>query len=563
MNGDKITDEVVISNEFCSYFTNIGKQYADAIPTSSKTPKAYLGNAPNPSTMYLTPTGPNEIISIIKSFQTKKSTGDDGISMQLLKQLCDSCSVPIANIINMSLHQGIMPDAMKLARVIPIYKAKSRDSFTNYRPISLLSNLSKVLEKVVYKRLYSFLTHNKILYDRQYGFRPARSTIDAITEFTTDVLPCLDKKEKCISVYLDLSKAFDTINHNIMLSKLEYYGIRGKALEWFKSYLANRRQYVDYRGTHSEIKQIEYGVPQGSVLGPLLFIIYSNDIPHSITYCKTILFADDTTVYLTHVDPHILYRHVNHDLQILNDWFKANQLSVNPSKTFILFSRGGDRTAHDLSIYINDEKLEQVQTTKFLGLYIDEKLSWEYHIEHCKSKVSKGVYAINSSKHILSQRHLKILYYSLIHPHLLYGIRLWGNAYQKYICRLEIAQKKAIRAIAGANYNATSSPLFKKLNILKFKDLYDLQIKQFVYEFVNMTLPNPLLATYTYHGDRHEHNTRHNTDPRSPSVNSNVMRRSFLYMGPILWMNLDDQVKSSKSKTIFKRKITQNYLRNY
>ena len=248
----------------------------------------------------------------------------------------------------------------------------------------------------------------------------------------------------------------------------------------------------------------------------------------------------------------------------LNDWFKANQLSVNPSKTkFILFSRGGDRTAHDLSIYINDEKLEQVQTTKFLGLYIDEKLSWEYHIEHCKSKVSKGVYAINSSKHILSQRHLKILYYSLIHPHLLYGIRLWGNAYQKYICRLEIAQKKAIRAIAGANYNATSSPLFKKLNILKFKDLYDLQIKQFVYEFVNMTLPNPLLATYTYHGDRHEHNTRHSTDPRSPSVNSNVMRRSFLYMGPILWMKLDDQVKSSKSKSIFKRKITQNYLRNY
>ena len=128
-----------------------------------------------------------------------------------------------------------------------------------------------------------------------YGFRPTRYTVDAITEFTTDVL---EKREKCISVYLDLSKAFDTINHNIMLSEIEYYGIRGKALEWFKSYLANRRQYVDYRGTHSEIKQIEYGVPQGSVLGSLLFIIYSNDIPHAITYCKTILFADDTTVYL-------------------------------------------------------------------------------------------------------------------------------------------------------------------------------------------------------------------------------------------------------------------------
>ncbi len=196
-----------------------------------------MGNAPNPSTMYFVPTEPYEICNIIKSFKTKKSTGDDGISMQLLKQLCKPCSVPIAIIVNMSLEQGIVPDAMKLAKVIPIYKAKSREEFNNYRPISLLSNVSKVLEKVVHKRLYSYLIRNKILYDKQYGFRPKRSTINAITDFTADVLPSLDGRLKCLSVYLDLSKAFDTINHGILMDKLQYYGIRGKVLEWFKSYL--------------------------------------------------------------------------------------------------------------------------------------------------------------------------------------------------------------------------------------------------------------------------------------------------------------------------------------
>ena len=166
---------------------------------------------------------------------------------------------------------NIVPDAMKLAKIIPIYKAKSRESFSNYRPISLLSNLSKVLEKVVYKRLYSFLTRGKVLYDMQYGFRPMMSTIDAIIDFTADVLPSLDKREQCIAVYLDLSKAFDTINHGILLKKLEYYGINLKKKR-FKSYLYQRRQYVEYKGVQSAIKHTEYGVPQGSVLGPLLFI---------------------------------------------------------------------------------------------------------------------------------------------------------------------------------------------------------------------------------------------------------------------------------------------------
>ena len=305
----------------------------------------------------------------------------------------------------MSLDQGIVPDAMKLAKVIPIFKAKSKESFNNYRPISLLSNISKVLEKVVHKRLYSFLTRCDILCDKQYGFRPNRSTLDAVTDLTCDVLSSLDRNDMCLSVYLDLSKAFDTINHKILLNKLEYYGIRGRTLEWFRSYLDRRMKYVCYNGLNSEIKPVEYGVPQGSVLGPLLFILYANDIPQCMSYCRTILCADDTTVYQVGKDPNTMYRQVNFDLKTLTDWFKANQLSVNPSKTkSILFKRSG--YVNDINDYlcIETEPIELVQVTKFLGLYIDEHLTWQHHIDHCKKKASSGVYAINMCKHILSEK---------------------------------------------------------------------------------------------------------------------------------------------------------------
>ena len=521
VNGEQISDKNLIANHFCSYFTNIGKTYASSMPKSDKLFNSYLGSKPNPSSLYFTPTGPTEIITILKACKAKKSTGDDGISMILLKQLCEPCSVPLSMIINISLEQGIVPNAMKLAKVIPIYKAKSKQEFNNYRPISLLSNISKLLERVVHNRLYSFLTQYNVLYDSQYGFRPKRSTIDAITEFTSELLPTLDINEKCLSVYLDLSKAFDTINHNILLKKLEYYGIRGMALEWFRSYLFQRRQYVSYLSTNSDTEIMSFGVPQGSVLGPLLFILYSNDIPRPLSYCKSILFADDTTIYLNGNNLNVLYEQVNSDLKSLTDWFRANQLSVNPTKTkYILFSKKVTPMTDGLFLKIDNEKLEQVNSTKFLGVFIDSHLTWENHIEHCKSKVSSGIYALNMSKHVLKQSHLKILYYSLIHSHLTYGLILWGNALQKYISKLERVQKKAIRAITRSKFNAPSSPVFRELNILKLRDLYKLNVGTFLYKFVYKTLPVPLLRLYIYHGDTHDHMTRHSTDPKAPTAYS-------------------------------------------
>ncbi len=564
VDGNRENNKQAIANGFCKYFSNIGQRCAEAIPKAQNTPDFYLKGASNRHSIFLHPTDQTEIVQIICSFQSKKSSGDDGISMSLLKQVSMECCTPLMILVNKSLELGVFPSAMKLAKVVPIYKSKNREIFTNYRPISLLSNISKILEKIVHKRLYSFLQKHKLLYGDQYGFRPGRSTIDAITTFTSDILPKLDKRNVCLSVYLDLSKAFDTINHDILLRKLHHYGIRGKAQDWFRSYLYQRRQYVNFKGQKSDTLTVLYGVPQGSVLGPLLFILYSNDLPESLKYSKTVLFADDTTVYYCGTNITSVYDNMNSDLNQLSDWFRANQLSVNATKTkFIVFAKHSkmNLTSNTRKLYVDGEILERVQSTKFLGVFIDDKLEWNHHIDHVKKKMASGIYAMNSSKHILSYSNLKTLYFSLVHPYLLYGILLWGNAYKKHIHKLNVLQKKAIRIINGARYNEHSTPLFKNTGVLKLSDLFTQQLGLLMYKFTYSSCPSSMLRMFNY--PLTGHRTRHSQDPSLPNFATSIARRSFLYLGPEMWMKLDGNIKNVHTANCFKNKIARNILSKY
>ncbi len=291
-----------------------------------------------------------------------------------------------------------------------------------------------------------------ILYNKQYGFRPNHSTVNAVTNFVADILISNEEKKYTVSVLLDLSKAFDTIDHNILLTKLEYYGIRGIALEWFRSYLSHRTQYVDYKSVNSSSLEISCGVPQGSVLGPLLFIIYTNDLPHSLIHSKCILFADDTTVYSSSPNIKDVVSSVENDLSILHDWFCANKLSLNVNKTnFMIFSpKSANKYPNLTKINLGNQIIERVNCAKFLGIHIDDELQWDKHIQFLSCKLSSGAYAINAVKRILSRYNLKQLYYSLFHSHLSYGILLWGSAYKYRLHKIEVSQKKAIRNIMNA-----------------------------------------------------------------------------------------------------------------
>ena len=277
---------------------------------------------------------------------------------------------------------------MKISKVIPVYKKGDKDHVCNYRPISLLTSLSKLLEKIVYTRLLEFLNIH-IISNSQFGFRQKHSTSHAILTLIEKVTKAIDKFQHTVGVFLDLSKAFDTIDHDILLYKLYHYGIRGKALEWFRSYLTNRKQFVAINVHYSSQQDVDCGVPQGSLLGPLLFILCITDIQNSSEILSFILFADDSNVFLSHPDPHILVNTLVSELEMLLFWIRTNNLSLNLQKTkCMIFSNSLDRLP--MNIALDGTVLEIVSSTKFLGLTIDNKLSWKPHIDSVCRTISQN-----------------------------------------------------------------------------------------------------------------------------------------------------------------------------
>jgi len=547
-NSNTLTNEQDITNAFCEYFTNVGPEYARNIPNTNKSPQEYL-NPKIKNTIFLNPTDPEEINKLIQKLKPKNSSGHDNISSKLIKYLKDEIKEPTSTLINKSITEGIFPDIFKIAEVVPIYKNKNSEDINNYRPISLLPTISKLLEKIIHKRTYSFLQKHNILYNSQYGFRPKHSTNDAITEYITDITENLETKTNTLSTYLDLSKAFDTIDHNILLNKLQHYGIRGNSLNWFKSYLTNRSQYVKINNCKSDIKQVICGVPQGSVLGPLLFIIYTNDLPNSLKNTHAILFADDTTIYTNHKEIKLLYQYVNRDLDALFEWFKTNKLSLNINKTnFMLFTNTNlPQTEINRSIKIGNEELKRKPSIKFLGIIIDEKLNWQNHIETTRNKLSKITYSLKMVKSFLPKQNMKILYQSLIQPYLEYGITLWGGTHKIHLDKLRIVQKKIIRNITSSKYNEHTDPIFKQLNLLKLNQLYTLKIGKFMYRSTINELPQPVNKWYKPNSDYHTHNTRQRKNPHIRYRRTQLASTQISHKAPEIWHNIPNNIKQSKN----------------
>ena len=344
------SDNDLIANKVNEYFTQIGPRLAGNIDVANKrSHDSYLGN-PCEVEFNFTRTTPAEIVEIIRKMKPKSSSGLENISCRLMKDIFDIIAIPLTSLINQSLQSGIFPDKLKIAKVVPIFKAgkDNIESYVhNYRPISLLSCFSKIFERVVYNQLYNHLQINKLLYESQYGFRKSHSTELAALELIDSIYTKLDQGKTPIAIFLDLSKAFDTIDHKILINKLHHCGCRNTSLNWFKSYLTERSQYVIINDTISKTLRITTGVPQGSVLGPLLSLIYINDLCRATDTFKYILFADDTNLISNtcsskhnssqnHIDQISLS--INVELGKISDWMSANKLSLNTSKSkFIIF----------------------------------------------------------------------------------------------------------------------------------------------------------------------------------------------------------------------------------
>ena len=436
---------------------------------------------------------------------------------------------------------------MKIAEVIPLYKNKEMDAIINYRPISLLITMSKVLEKIVYKRTYSYLEKNNILYNSQYGFRTNHNCEQAIMELTSKILHAKERGEQSVGVFLNLSKAFDTLNHTVLLSKLERLGICGIANEWFKDYLTGRSLVTkitvnESNIVYSEPYQIMYGTVQGSCLGPLLFILFCNDIYNLPLYSHLILFADDTTMINSHKNVNYLEYMMYHDLTILLDWFKANQLMhFWPGKRRIIIS-------------VDDIVIPQVTSCKFLGVYIDQNMSWNTQVEHLHNRITTDLHLLRDSKNVLNVDCLRKVYFVHIHSHLVYGLKVWGSMLSlAQIENLFKQQKQCMCILGNRKLRENVELVFKELNVLKFSDMVQLEVCKLGYQLKLKELPVPIIDEFNTCGGckTHRYPTRHKDLPNIQKHQGTLINRNFICKGVSTFINLPLEIQWKKSKSVF------------
>ena len=506
INNINESDPKKIAEGFNSHYASVAKKLQDKIYSTGTNFKKYLSDRVDPNFLFRS-VDAEEILRIISSFVNSKASGPNSIPTEVLKLLSPVLCFPLKEIINISFATGIYPDKLKLAEIIPVYKNKGDPHLVvNYRPISLLSNINKIFEKLVHERLYCFLELHDCIYELQFGFRTKHSTNHALMSLTEIIRNALDNSNFACGIFVDFQKAFDTVDHDILLQKLEHYGIRGLANNWFKSYLSNRQQYVSINGFHSNPLPMKYGVPQGSVLGPLLFLIYINDLRNSIRHCIVHHFADDTNLLYSSKNLKTIQNKINQDLKSLCTWLRANKISLNASKTeLIVFRDPRKKLTMDMKIKIDGKKLIPCSSVKILGVYLDCHLNWHIHRTELSTKLSRATGMLSKIRYYVNKATLNMVYYGIFSSLLIYGSQIWGQK-NAVTGKLQTLQNKALRIMHFQPARTTATPLFKSSNILKIDDYVNLQNFLLAYRSLKGLLPPSLQGKMSF--IEHPHATR-------------------------------------------------------
>ena len=569
LNNEVITDTKLIANSFNEYFCTIAEKLQSRIYHAKQNFRDYLTNS-NSHSFFIGPTNSTEILSIIDNLSSNKASGPHSIPNELLHTIKYNIAEPLGNIINLSFEKGIYFENLKISKTIPFFKEKGSSlNCTNYRPISLLSNINKIIEKLMHERLYNFLNMHNCIYENQFGFRKKHSTDHALISITEDIRDALDNNRIACGIFIDLQKAFDTVDHDILLSKLEHYGIRGTSNDWFRSYLSNRKQFVEIDGQKSDELVLKYGVPQGSVLGPLLFLIYINDLNKAIKYSRVRHFADDTNLINSNTSPKKLQKQLNLDLKNLCNWLKANKISLNASKSeLLIFRHPNKRINYDFKIKIDGKKIIPSLFVKYLGILIDCHLNWGFHCNVLSTKLSRAIGMLTKIRHYVPSELLRTIYFGIFSSLLSYGCQVWGQVRNRHICRLERLQNKAIKVINFANFRESSLPHYRTSKILKLADIIKIQNFLFVFEDIKGNLPKALSNTFQLTRDRHSYNTRNAAKYTVciPKVNTTVYGiRCIKFQSSQIWNFLVTKFPElkEKSKCISKKIITSYFLESY
>ena len=499
-----------------------------------------------------------DVIDSINTLKVGKATGPDFVNSYVLKEISSEISLPLQGLFNFSLRSGKVPRQWKIANVCAIYKKSDPQDVSNYRPVSLLSVVSKVLERIIHKYIFNHLRSTDFLSIFQSGFIPKDSTVNQLVSIYHSFCLALDEGKEVRAVFCDISKAFDRVWHDGLLFKLRQSGISGPLLVWLTDYLHDRKQCVVLSGAKSNMVNVSAGVPQGSILGPLLFLVYINDIVNEIR-CPIRLFADDTALYIIVDDPVIAANQLNDNIGKIYSWADQWLVSFNPSKTkALLFTRRSNRPLHP-PLHMNNTIIEEVTTHRHLGVTLSGTCSWHDHIRSVLSKAWVRINIMRSFKFVLDRKSLEIFYISFIRPLLEYGDVVWNNITQSDEEDLEKVQHEAARIISGATRLVSLNNLYTETGLESLKDRRRKHKLILFYKMSHNLVPSYLSTMIPARvGDTTSYPLRNSTNIRNITCKTQLLSSSFLPSVITSWNNLPHETRSASSLPSFKYALNKN-----
>lgn len=490
--GDKVLSGKPLAEVFNQHFLSFGAFDSEGNNNFAKYMNTSLQN-----TMYLNPVTPTEIVRIIKNLKNSSACGYDGIKVAPIKAAADLLCNVICDLTNLVFSTGTFPDNMKIARVVVLHKGGATDCIGNYRPISILPLFSKIIEKALNSRLSGHLQKHNLLSTHQYGFQSGKSTESALLEIRDKIIANIENQQYTIGIFLDFNKAFDSIKHDILFSKLPSYRLRGIALELVRNYLSHRIQFVEMNDVKSDVADIRYGVPQGSILGPTLFLLYINDIVAIPETPDIVLYADDTNVFFSSDSISSLIPLINNWLESLSLWLSATQLCLNVKKTkYMVFAPINKPVELVSPLLFQSQPLEKVSEYKFLGVVFHENLRWTHHVNYIKRNIAQTIGMVNKYRTLLPSRLKRQLYFSTVHSRLHYCLLVWGVTSNTNMEALLRMQKRCIRVVHNLSMCEHTSEHFQEDRILPIRNMYKQKLSEKAFLEFNSNRES-FFSTYT------------------------------------------------------------------